>query len=120
MYVVLPVSLFAMYQEVPIEIAPASVPYILFAPYVFGILAHWFKKYQLDGLQLGFVPYISQNVTGTLASLVAGLSSLGVMYATEGHGGLFPVTMASWIAAFWIGIGADTINSGMTKAPPAE
>jgi hypothetical protein len=117
-YFLLPVALFAMIQETGILADPVSLPFILFAPYIIGIVVHWFKKYTMDGLTLNFGQYLVQNLYGTVISIVVGLGSLGTMYATAGHGGLFPVTMASWIAAFWIGVGADTINSGVTKNNP--
>jgi len=113
-----PIVTFGMFQDPGTVIPPASLPFILFVPYLLGIVLHWAKKYMADGLNLNLASYLVGNLIGTIISIVVGLSSLATMYASEGHGGLYPLTLASWIAAFWVGVGADTINSGMTKNKP--
>lgn len=117
-YVVIPVTICgAMMRFQPLGgvIGDETFPVILLAPYVLGILMHWSKKYSLDNLQLNFGQYLWHNFFGTLLSLMTGLSSVGLIWAGSGHGGLSPVIFpASYLTIFWIGVGADTINSGMT------
>lgn len=117
LYFILPTTLFAMFQTDPVPGDTSEFPYILLLPYLIGIIVHWYKNYQLGGVQVNFFSYMFTDLAGTIISLVVGIGSLVGMYAVSGHGGLFPVTIASWLTAFYVGIGADTINSGMSTKP---
>lgn len=114
--ILIPIATFTLYAQTTDPAAPADVPYVLFVPYLLGIIVHWGKKYTMDGVTANLWTWITQNFFSTIVSVVIGIGSLATMYGTDGHGGLFPVTVASWVAAFWVGFGSDSLNNAGTEA----
>jgi len=85
-------------------------PILLLIPYLLGAFLHWFKKYQLDGMNVTFGAWLFKNIIWSATAFVVGLGSVFVMWASNNYGGLYPITIGSCIAVFWVGFGADSIN----------
>jgi predicted MFS family arabinose efflux permease len=93
------------------EAPSAMFPIILFVPYALGVLVHWAKKWKEDSVQNSFGSWFFTNIGLTIGTTIAGVASIWAIYSQVGNGGLYPVTLGSWLAVFYIGLGADSFNS---------
>lgn len=84
-------------------------PYILLIPYFIGTFVHWIKKY-MENPNMTFINWFLKNIIWSISTIVAGIGSIWAMWLVSGHSGLYPVTIGSWIAVWWIGVGADSFN----------
>ena len=95
---------------------PAAFPLLLLVPYGLGVLAHWVKKYQLDGAGIPLFPWLFTNFAWTIGSLIGGLSAVYGIFA------LNPAAMVggnpgSWLQVFLVAMAADGFNQSSKTTP---
>lgn len=96
-------------QDVPKADPAPSFPFLLLIPYVLGVLAHWLKKYTIEGMGATLWQWLFKNFGWSITSLVAGIVAVWGIY-TANPSALVAGNLGSWIIVFTTAMAADTLN----------
>lgn len=108
----------------PNDVSPAQVvqdfPIILAIPFILGKIAHWYKKWQFEKIQVNFLQWWFSDAVSSVITILVSLSVFMGQYALNPSlyaMSSFSQAISVWITVFLSAVAVDTLNNAKGVPP---